>query len=53
VTLTPAPALTWFFEGWSGDWSGNEDPLILMIEQNTNIIATFDQEIIFLPLILR
>jgi uncharacterized repeat protein (TIGR02543 family) len=53
VTLTPAPALTWFFEGWSGDWYGNEDPLILMIEQNTNIIATFDQAIIFLPLILR
>jgi hypothetical protein len=56
VTLTATPDFNWFFESWSGDHSGNENPLTLLIEQDIYIIITFDtidQEISYLPLMIN
>jgi uncharacterized repeat protein (TIGR02543 family) len=59
VTLTATPTFNWFFTGWSGDHSGNENPLTLLIEQDTFIVATFDtsnafyQYIYYFPLMIN
>ena len=41
VTLTPAPATGWSFIGWSGDASGNANPLVVTMDANKAITATF------------
>jgi uncharacterized repeat protein (TIGR02543 family) len=59
VTLTATPDFNWFFEGWGGDHSGNENPITFLIEQDTYIIATFDkfntshQYIYYFPLMIN
>jgi uncharacterized repeat protein (TIGR02543 family) len=41
VQLTATPATGWHFTGWSGDASGNTNPLDVTMDANKNITATF------------
>jgi hypothetical protein len=41
VNLTATPALGWVFSGWSGDATGNTNPLGITMTANTTITATF------------
>jgi len=41
VTLTPTPALGYVFSSWSGDASGNNNPLTVLMNGNKNITANF------------
>ncbi len=41
VTLTPAPAANWKFDGWSGGASGSTVPLVLTLNAETKVTATF------------
>jgi len=55
VALTAAPATGWSFTGWSGDVKSTDNPLIVTVEDDTNITANFAlvERKIFLPLVLR
>lgn len=53
VTLTAAPDLYWSFDGWSGDATGATNPLVITIDSDTDITATFKQFRIYLPFITR
>lgn len=44
VTLSATPAEGWVFSGWSGDASGNQNPLKVKISAATNITAKFVTE---------
>ena len=41
VDLTATPATGWHFVGWSGDASGDANPLQVTMDGNKNITATF------------
>ncbi len=41
VTLTPTPATGWHFAGWGGDAAGNANPLVVTMDGNQTITATF------------
>ncbi len=41
VTLTAVADLDWHFTGWSGDASGNTNPLTVIMTGNKSITATF------------
>ncbi|NER11878.1 T9SS type A sorting domain-containing protein [Leptobacterium flavescens] len=41
VSLTATPDEGWEFEGWSGDATGNENPLIITMDADKEITATF------------
>ena len=43
VQLTPVPAFGWQFTGWSGDATGNDNPLNIVMDANTNITASVDR----------
>lgn len=43
VTLTSIANPGWTFTGWAGDASGMENPLMITIEGETNITASFTQ----------
>ena len=43
VTLTATPDAGYQFDGWSGDATGNVNPLTLTINSNLNITATFSK----------
>lgn len=47
VTLTPQAAPGWEFEQWSGDASGTEVPLIVTMNTDTGVTATFKQQLRF------
>jgi len=47
VTLTALPATNYTFIGWGGDASGNLNPLVLSLNTNTLITASFDQPPVF------
>jgi regulation of enolase protein 1 (concanavalin A-like superfamily) len=55
VTLTAAPANDeWLFAGWSGDFSGTQNPATLTVQGDYRITATFSQGLdLFLPVIVR
>jgi len=53
VTLTATAVSGWSFSNWSGDVSGNENPLTIMITGNTEIIANFQRIKLYLPFISR
>ncbi len=42
VTITADPSLHWHFAGWSGDITSNNNPLLLEINSDLNIMADFD-----------
>ena len=44
VTLTAVPDPGWSFAGWSGDAGGTENPLVIAIQGDTAITATFSQD---------
>jgi uncharacterized repeat protein (TIGR02543 family) len=41
VELTATPAPNWHFAGWSGDATGNANPLTVVVDGDKNIVATF------------
>ena len=43
VSLQAAPAAGWSFVGWSGDASGSANPLLVVMNANKSITATFAQ----------
>jgi len=43
VTLTATPSAGWTFIGWSGDLSGNTNPVAVTLNSNRNITAIFTQ----------
>lgn len=53
VTLTATHDLYWSFDGWSGDMVSAANPLVITIEDDTNITATFKQFNLYLPVIMR
>jgi uncharacterized repeat protein (TIGR02543 family) len=53
VTLTATANLFWSFDGWSGDAIGATNPLVITIDGNKNITATFKQWKIYLPLVKK
>jgi hypothetical protein len=45
VTLTGEPDPGWSFAGWSGDVSSSDNPTDILIQGDTNITATFTQDV--------
>lgn len=43
IHLTAVPAPGWVFAGWSGDASGTANPLVVMIDADPAVAATFVQ----------
>ncbi|MFO8149025.1 MAG: InlB B-repeat-containing protein, partial [Trueperaceae bacterium] len=41
VTLTPKPDLGWDFVGWSGDVTSIDDPLVLILKTDLDVVANF------------
>ena len=47
VALAAAPAVNYDFTGWSGDASGNLNPLVIVLNTNKLIKANFSMPIVF------
>ena len=43
VTVNATPSDGYKFTGWSGDATGNENPLTVTVYSNTNITANFER----------
>ena len=43
VTLTATPASGWQFDGWSGDASGSNNPITIIMNGNKTVTATFSK----------
>jgi uncharacterized repeat protein (TIGR02543 family) len=43
VTLTPQADPGWEFSGWSGDAAGNDNPLMVTMDGDKSITATFEE----------
>jgi uncharacterized repeat protein (TIGR02543 family) len=43
VTLTARPAVGWQFNGWSGDQSGMENPITIIINSDMDVTANFTE----------
>ncbi len=43
VTLTASPASGWQFDGWSGDASGSNNPITIIMNGNKTVTATFSK----------
>jgi len=44
VTLTAVPSAGWSFSEWSGDASGNNNPINITMDNNKTVIAIFTQD---------
>lgn len=54
VKLTAKPDWGWFFDGWSGDLQGRQNPTWLTMDANKAVEATFiEANSAFLPLLAR
>jgi len=53
VTLTATADPGWSFAGWSGDITSNDNPLIVTMDGNKSIIATFTQDQYTLTIIIE
>jgi formylglycine-generating enzyme required for sulfatase activity len=53
VTLTATPNLGSFFVGWSGDVVGVANPITLAMTSTRTVTATFVQNTLYLPLLLK
>jgi uncharacterized repeat protein (TIGR02543 family) len=51
ITLTATADPGWSFSGWSGDVINSSNPLTLTITSNTNIVANFITNWLYLPLV--
>src|SRR5204863_522101 len=45
VELTATPATGWLFAGWSGDASGTDNPLTVVMDGVKNVAATFTSDL--------
>lgn len=45
VTIQAVPYPGWEFTGWSGDMSGNQDTILVIMNENKSVIANFIQTI--------
>jgi len=43
VTIIATPDSDWKFDGWSGDASGDQSPLVIEMDEDKNIIALFSR----------
>jgi uncharacterized repeat protein (TIGR02543 family) len=43
VTLTAVPADGWRFTGWGGDLAGTNNPFVLNVDQDYEVVANFEQ----------
>ncbi|MBS3782705.1 MAG: InlB B-repeat-containing protein, partial [Candidatus Thermoplasmatota archaeon] len=43
VTIVATPDMGWYFDGWSGDHLSTEDSIIITMEEDKTIIATFEE----------
>ena len=41
VTLTPEPGSGWFFDSWSGDFVGVDNPAVVSLSSNMSVVANF------------
>jgi uncharacterized repeat protein (TIGR02543 family) len=53
VSLTAVPATGWTFTGWIGDAAGYSNPLVVAVDRNKDIIASFSKIAIYMPAVLR
>ena len=53
VTVTVSPEPGWFLVGWSGDATGSELSIEIPIGGNMTVVATFDTNRIFLPIVVK
>jgi len=53
VTLTATANPIWAFDGWSGDVNSTANPLVITMDGNKSITATFKQYQIYLPFITK
>ena len=56
ATLTAAPGLGWQFSGWSGDATGAQNPLQMLLNRPRTVTATFTStgaRFLLLPMITR
>jgi surface protein len=44
VTINVSPNTGYIFDSWSGDWSGSQTPLTLLMDGDKNITAIFSME---------
>jgi hypothetical protein len=44
ITITATPVTGWKFTGWSGDHSGNNNPVTISVRNNMSITANFEQQ---------
>jgi len=42
IELSATPEEGWVFAGWSGDAGGTDNPLLLTIDNNTEVLASFE-----------
>jgi uncharacterized repeat protein (TIGR02543 family) len=43
--LTAKPATGYVFEGWSGDFTGTGNPLTISLNENSNLVGTFNKDL--------
>jgi hypothetical protein len=46
ITVTAIPETDWMFEGWAGNHIGAENPLIITINSNTSLTASFFYDVL-------
>ena len=52
VVLTATAPAGWVFECWSGDIESTDNPVEVVIEGDTAIVATFSEARVFIPLVV-
>lgn len=49
VALQAVPDSGWFFGGWSGDASGTQNPVVVTMDSNKNVVVTFTEDQTLVP----
>jgi uncharacterized repeat protein (TIGR02543 family) len=52
VQLTANPNVGWYFSRWEGDISGNQNPIIIIVDGDKSIKAVFTQEVYTLDIVI-
>jgi hypothetical protein len=50
VTLQAVPDASWYFAGWSGDVTGSANPILVTMDSDQSITASFTEETLHLEL---